>query len=57
MSSKMPIFNHCLLDRANQLRSAQIKNYPCYTCTPGHLLLDSAPNLGPPISRWEIKKF
>ncbi len=24
---------------------------------PGHLLLDSAPNLGPLISRWEINKF
>ncbi len=24
---------------------------------PDHLLLDSAPNLGPPISRWEINKF
>ncbi len=25
--------------------------------TPDHLLLDSAPNLGPLISRWEINKF
>ncbi len=25
--------------------------------TPNHLLLDSAPNLGPLISRWEINKF
>ncbi len=24
---------------------------------PGHALLDSAPNLGPLISRWEINKF
>jgi hypothetical protein len=24
---------------------------------PDHLLLDSAPNLGPLISRWEINKF
>jgi hypothetical protein len=24
---------------------------------PDHLLLDSAPNLGPLISRWETKKF
>jgi hypothetical protein len=27
------------------------------TVTPDHLLLDSAPNLGPLISRWEINKF
>ncbi len=27
------------------------------TCTPDHLLLDSAPNLGPLISSWEINKF
>jgi hypothetical protein len=25
--------------------------------TPNHLLLDSAPNLGPLLSRWEINKF
>ncbi len=24
---------------------------------PDHLLLDSAPNLGPLISRWQINKF
>ncbi len=28
----------------------------CHT-TPDHLFLDSAPNLGPLISRWEINKF
>ncbi len=28
------------------------------TCTtPNHLLLDTAPNLGPLISPWEINKF
>jgi hypothetical protein len=26
-------------------------------CTPDHLILDNAPNLGPLISRWEINKF
>ncbi len=26
----------------------------CENCTPDNLLLDSAPNLGPLISRWEI---
>ncbi len=25
--------------------------------TPDHLLLDSAPNIGPLISRWELDKF
>jgi hypothetical protein len=33
----------------------------CYTypfsVPPEHLILDSAPNLGPLISRWEINKF
>ncbi len=28
-----------------------------FTVPPDHLLLDSAPNLGPLISRWEINKF
>ncbi len=28
-----------------------------YTIPYYHLLLDSAPNLGPLISRWEINKF
>jgi hypothetical protein len=28
-----------------------------FTIPPDHLLLDSAPNLGPLISRWEINKF
>ncbi len=27
------------------------------TSTPDHLFLDSAPNLGPLISCWEINKF
>ncbi len=27
------------------------------TLPPDHLLLDSAPNLGPLITRWEINKF
>jgi hypothetical protein len=29
----------------------------CNQIHPDHLLLDSAPNLGPLISRWEIKNF
>ncbi len=34
--------------------------YPTIFCgpsTPNHVLLDSAPNIGPLISRWELDKF
>ncbi len=34
----------------------QLRNW-LQDCTLNHLLLDSAPNLGPLISRWEINKF
>jgi hypothetical protein len=35
------------------------KSIICYrfNCTPDHLLLDGAPNIGPLISRWELDKF
>ncbi len=35
----------------------EVKKHLAMEITPDHLLLDSAPNLGPPISRWEINKF
>jgi hypothetical protein len=38
-------------------RAPLLTDYAVLTDSPDHLLLDSAPNLGPLISRWEITKF
>jgi hypothetical protein len=48
------------LEKEKYLMNLQDERYTVFEISevpPYHLLLDSAPNLGPLISRWEIKKF
>ncbi len=45
------------LKRAAKEEEESVKQEVSLYLPPDHLLLDSAPNLGPLISHWEINKF